>query len=318
MSIRKQRLWLIAMLTAGLCLAVNSGLQAGDMAWYALGYREDSAGVNQVAVTVGLTYASVGKQDLHLDVYQPYKPQDIRPPYPGVVLLHSGAVWFADSRTLSGYARFLASRGFVAITVEYRHGNKASWPACLNDVKTALRWLRANADRFQIDQKHLAVVGDAAGGQLAALAGLAGPSAGFEGANDGNANVSSAVQAVVAYYGIFDPAQMGSGTASGSPITWLLGAGSAKDANCLAQASPVKYISRKSPPFLLIHGVQDKIVPAEQSKHMADLLLQAGAECELILVNNAGFKLKGFKGKPQPTLIEIDAKVIEFLQKYLR
>ena len=130
---------------------------AANMTWYALGYRAESAGSYKVETIVGLTYAQIGKRALNLDIYRPVEATG---QLPGVVIVHGGAWRYFNRTVATGFARLLASHGFAAATVDYRLSDEAGWPACLQDVKASVRWLRANARRFNLDPLRIGAVGD--------------------------------------------------------------------------------------------------------------------------------------------------------------
>ncbi|MDQ2805992.1 MAG: alpha/beta hydrolase [Chloroflexota bacterium] len=147
-------------------------------------------------VSANLTYCRGGAADLKLDLYLP-QPLEGRPA-PVAVYLHGGG-WQDGDKTWIGRilpATALTTRGYAVAAVDYRLAPRYPWPAPINDAKCALRFLRSHAAQYQIDPDHIGVWGDSAGGHLAALLGLAGPTAGLEG-DGGWPGVSSAVQAVV-------------------------------------------------------------------------------------------------------------------------
>src|SRR6188472_912780 len=105
-----------------------------------------------------------GKRELHVDIFIPKQKGKI---FPTLVLIHGGG-WRAGDKTLNTpMAQQLASRGFVVVSVEYRLSLEAKYPAAVHDIKAAIRWMRANAEAYHIDTKHVAIGGSSAGGQLA-------------------------------------------------------------------------------------------------------------------------------------------------------
>lgn len=297
-----------------LVLLTAAAPAAGNMSWYALGFRPESTGPCAVETMVDLVYAQVDQTDLRADIYRPDKMTE---PCPGVVIVHGGAWRYLDRSVTRGFARILASHGFVTVTVDYRSSKKASWPACLHDVKAAVRWFRANARRFNLDPRRVGAVGDSAGGHLVAMLGTAGPEAGYEGDVGVYTETSSALQAVVAYYGVFDMAGMPPVVRAQGPIPRLLGASYADRPELFKTASPMEYIDPKDPPFMLVHGQRDRVVPVAQSMSMEAALRAAGVPVKLLLVENADHMLVKRGGKPQPSLLEVDRQVVEFLKEKL-
>jgi acetyl esterase/lipase len=182
-------MWMI--LCAGLACGVvaqqqnNSSGQAGN------GTQADSA---TVRVEENVPYAEAAGSQLHLDIYEPpEKSSDLRP---AVVLIHGGGWTDFDKSTMRGMGQFLARAGFVAVSVDYRlfHGTENRWPAQLDDVQRAVRWLRASAGKYGVNPDHIGAFGHSAGAQLAAFLGM-------EDTRDNSdaalAKYSSRVQAVV-------------------------------------------------------------------------------------------------------------------------
>ncbi|MFB3813833.1 MAG: alpha/beta fold hydrolase [Terriglobales bacterium] len=250
-----------------------------------------------------IEYANlVGFRPLHLDLYTHERsgPQA----RPLVVWIHGGAWKRGDSRTSAAYANFpavlasLAARGYVVASINYRLSGEARFPAAIQDVRAAIRYLRANAARFGIDPNRVILWGGSAGGHLAALAATTCGLAAFDpprltGRFPGKAAasviepaVSDCVQGVVAWYGLFDLAVLTSPT--DSHVSDFLGCQPRDCPKLAALASPVIHITCSSPPMLLIHGTADKTVPLQQSEEMAERLLKAGVPVETLFIPNVG------------------------------
>lgn len=175
----------------------------------------------------------------------------------------------------------LAHRGYVVASVEYRPSTLAPAPAQIQDVKTAIRYLRANAAKHGIDPQRVAIWGDSSGGHMAALVGTTVGHAGFATAD--YADQSDAVQAVVDFYGVSDLTSMGrypswlEHDAEGSPGSLMLGGSPLTQRAKALEHSPVTYIKaeRPLPPFLLVHGDRDVIVPFNQSVVLYEALRAA-------------------------------------------
>jgi len=189
----------------------------------------------------------------------------------------------------------LVAAGLAVATIDYRHALEAHFPAQLHDAKAALRYLRAHADVLGIDTTKIGVWGESAGGHLAALVGLTGQHAELEGAL-GVLRQSSAVDVVVDWYGVADLAGR---SREGripeimaelppellTPPEVLLAGGD--DEHTLAVASPMSYVTPAAPPFLLIHGTADTVVPYVQSEVLAQALSNAGVSAQLVPIKDA-------------------------------
>jgi len=213
-----------------------------------------------------IAYSTLGGfRPITLDLYTPAKGGG---PKPLVIYVHGGGWMGGTSRNAAAYADFpavladLASRGYVVASLNYRLGGEARFPAATEDVDAAIRWLRAHAADYGIDKSRIAIWGGSAGGQLAALAATDCAPADGKGESD-------CVQAAAIWYGVFDVPALPNG---GPP--YFAGNG--------AKASAVTFLDAKDPPFLLIHGTDDKTVPVAQSRAMAEKLRAIGVRSEYI------------------------------------
>jgi acetyl esterase/lipase len=257
-----------------------------------------------------VVYGKGGGEDLKLDLYAPSGSPG---PFPAMVLIHGGA-WCAGAK--EGYrsqARTFAEHGYVAVTVGYRLAPAHRFPAQVEDVKCAVRWLRANAHRYAVDPERIGAMGESAGGHLALLLGLTGPEDGFEG-RGGWEGQSSKVRVVVNCAGPTDLSRPGWLELTDKVIADLLGAG--RDANPAAYraASPVSYVRPGSPPVLTIHGVKDLIVPYEQATVLDAALRAAGGTSRLEPVPDKGHI---YDWGP-PEWRHFEAVVFEFTDGYLK
>jgi len=240
----------------------------------------------------GAVYAAVpGYRALELDLWVPAAPS----PPPVVVWVHGGA-WMAGHRRLLPpglrpgqlFDELLAA-GLAVATIEYRHAREAPFPAQLHDAKAAVRWLRHHADVVGIDADRVGIAGESAGGHLAALVGLTAERPDLEG-DVGVVGPSSAVEAVVDWYGVssaetmppFAPppevAAMLPPEALVPPLDVLL---DGVDAATRAAVSPVAHAHAGAPPFLLVHGTADTVVPYAQSELLAEALRRVGVDVRL-------------------------------------
>jgi acetyl esterase/lipase len=250
-----------------------------------------------------LNYAiAVGFRRLSMDVWLPRTTDG--GPVPVVVWIHGGAFQLGDRRELpptyepDSVFRLLNEAGIACATVDYRHALEAPFPAQLHDIKAAVRYLRHHADVLGIDAKRIGAWGESAGGHLAALLGLTGNREDLEGGLGAQGQPSS-VSAVVDFYGVSSLTHMPRLDDFGAFMTGpLLAAvpegvslepgpmlvGNSDDPALLDAASPLAYVTEAAPPFLLIHGDSDGLVPLSQSELLADALAQAGARQELVTV----------------------------------
>ncbi|WP_330286085.1 alpha/beta hydrolase [Streptomyces sp. NBC_00576] len=233
----------------------------------------------------GISYANhLGYRPLQLDLWVPQG----HGPAAVVVWIHGGAWLFGDRRYLPETLEHqtvlneLLAHGLAIASVDYRLSGEARFPAQLHDVKSAIRYLRHFADELGLDPDRFGVWGESAGGHLAALTALTSGRADLEG-DVGLPGSSEPVRAAVDWYGIADLTAMPFTRSSGF-IGLLLGD---RSEDALRLAGPVTHVSPEAPPFLLIHGRKDGLVPAEQSEILHSALCAVGAESELVLVDDA-------------------------------
>jgi acetyl esterase/lipase len=249
-----------------------------------------------------IEYSKAGADQLLLDIYAPQSPQG---KLPLVVWIHGGG-WISGSR--ASCPKFLAQRGYVVATIDYRLAPGALWPAQIEDCKAAVRFLRANADKYGIDADRVGVWGASAGGQLAAMMGATGDVKALEG-KGGNEGVSSGVQAVCDFAGPTDLEALLKDKAhaqAASLAQKLLGPALDETAK---SASPINYVNKDNPPFLIMHGQNDKLVPVSQPQLLADALKKAGVDVTFKIVPGAAHDFGG-----QAT----DAAVAAFFDAHLK
>ena len=219
-------------------------------------------------------------------------------PPPLVVFVHGGG-WELGHPMVTNpvYAAMdipgtLLRAGYAVARISYRLSAEAQFPAPLHDCKAAIRFLRNHADVFGVDGTRFAVMGDSAGGHLAALAGLTGGRKELEG-SVGETNGSSAVQAVVDWFGPTElltmqeqaiPGGLHAQNDAGSPESRMVGGAVQLNREAAIAASPVTYVSRTAPPFLIQHGPLDRLVPIAQSQTLHDRLVAAGVSSKLHII----------------------------------
>lgn len=262
-----------------------------------------------MTVEEGVVYGTAGGggRDLLCDVYRP--PGDVSGA-PCVVLVHGGSWRQGDRSQLRGYGILLGRAGYVCVAPEYRLLGEAPWPAAIEDVKAAIRWVRASASSLGVDPGRICIEGNSAGAHLALLAAGTPDVAALEGSG-GHGDVSSAVAAVAAIYAptLFyaEGAERESG---GLPFMVLVEGG---DDEAAALASPVRHVSASFPPTFLAHGTTDTTVPVSASVRMYEALAAAGVPAELHLYAE---QPHAFDAQPQFGR-QVAAEMLLFLDRYV-
>jgi acetyl esterase/lipase len=255
-------------------------------------------GTGGAAVHATMAYAT-GSPRQTLDLYLP--AGDDRAAVPMAVLIHGGGFLEGSSQDMAGLARKLVAQGVAAASVNYRLAGDAPFPAGVQDVAAAVRYLRAGAAGWGVDPDRFATWGESAGGYLAAMIGVTGGTKTFDDPALGNPGVSSAVQAVVDWYGLTDFSTIqDQSRAAGcgddlrhdtpdSPESQWLGGTLADVPELVARSSIVRQVGSATslPPFLIVHGTKDCTVPAGQSQQLRDALVARGARVTLDLVDGA-------------------------------
>jgi acetyl esterase/lipase len=239
--------------------------------------RPAAAAVYAVREELDVVYGHAGGEDLKLDLFA---PKDAPGPFPAVVILHGGG-WTAGAheghRPLAGA---LAAQGYVAATVGYRLSPRHKFPAPIQDAKCSVRWLRANAQRYQIDSERIGALGFSAGAHLALLLGVTEAKDGLEG-EGGNPEQSSRVQAVVNISGPTDLTRPDWPNGTRLLLADFLGGSREQLPALYRAASPVVYVHRGAPPVLTIHGTEDPVVPYEQAQLLHAALRKARVRSKL-------------------------------------
>ena len=262
-----------------------------------------------------VTYCSGDDLPLKMDIYFPQAAGNA--PAPVAMYVHGGA-WSSGSKDWIGRIidpALLTSKGYLVASVAYRLAPQYRWPAQIEDVKCAVRYLRANAQAYHLDPGRIGVFGESAGGHLVSLLGLAGAGAGLEGSG-GYPDQSSRVQAVVDMCGPTDFTTFDVSSYTGSMARLLLGVNGTKSA--LLKASPVNFIDTDAPPFLIMQGDKDPLVPPDQSQELYDKLTAAGDSASLVIVKNAGHVFAPAGGTPSPSMPELRNMLLDFFDKNLR
>lgn len=238
-------------------------------------------------------FARPGGFSLTLDVKTP----NGNGPVPVVIIVHGGGFSRGNKRTyVTPLFELLSNAGFAWFTINYRMAPDYQFPAAVEDVESAVRWVRANAAKYRVDARRIALAGESAGGYLVAYAGAS---------SKGDARVA----AVVDFYGPNDlvlqtearRAEAPDPAKSGPGLLEFMGFKTWRDAGLvekLRAVSPTTLVSKNMPPFLFIHGNADEQVPYEQSPKMCELMRKAGAKCELVTVEGGRHGMLSWEKNP--------------------
>lgn len=227
----------------------------------------------RVQIESDVVFGTGGGRDLRCDVFTPPGGADGAP---AVILVHGGAWRQGDRTQLRGYGILLGREGYVCIAPEYRLTPESPWPAQIHDVKAAIRWVRASADRLGIDPDRIAIEGNSAGAHLALLAAGTQDVEAFEG-EGGNPGVSTDVAAALA---IYPPTIFSAGPRERGAVP-LLALTEEGDDEVARLAGPVTHVTPQFPPTMLIHGTADETVPPLASLRMYEALVEARVPVEL-------------------------------------
>lgn len=284
--------------------------------------RSDIVLMDDIYYSQPLTYFGRKPRPLKMMLLRPIEwwGQKELPSLPTIIWIVGGAWQQTFPSWRMAEFSYLAYAGYQVAAIDYRTVNEAPFPAQVEDVKSAIRFLRANAARYGVDAERIAVMGDSAGGYLAAMAGATGAGDLFE--TDEWAGYSSAVKAVVDWYGPIDLWRMRSDAPEQKPdsegedellFQWFAGC-PITEANhdWLASMNPERYLSKRTPPHLILHGTADEMVDARESERYYDALSRAGVSAELYLLEGAGHCDRAFS---QPDIQRI---ILDFLQRYMK
>lgn len=238
-------------------------------------------------------FAKPGGVTMTLDLHVP----DGRGPFPAAIIVHGGSFSHGNKRTyVTPLFDVLSNAGFAWFTINYRLAPDYQFPAAVDDVQSAVIWVKSHAAKYHVDAKRIALIGESAGGYLVAYAGA-------------HSDRVSRVAAVVDFYGPNDlvlqtekrRSEPDPAKPAGPGLMEFLGFKSWHDAGVvekLRAVSPTTLISKQMPPFLFIHGNADEQVPYEQSPKMCDAMRKAGAKCEVVTVEGGRHGMMSWEKDP--------------------
>ena len=261
-----------------------------------------------------IIYATVDGIALKMDIYY---PKAVNTFLPAVVYVHGGGWTSGDKSTGAGSRTIpeLLSRGYLVASINYRLAPQYKIQSQIEDIKCAIRFLRAKASDYGIDKEHIGAIGGSAGGHLVSLLGTSDVSAELEGSG-GYHDQSSRVQAVVDLFGPADLVTMFQNY-SAAQLKILFGTNSPYS-DVVRKVSPVNYITADDPPFLILHGDKDAVVPPIQSEILYRKLTDAKVPATLVIVKNAGHVFTPVGEPISPSQDEINILIADFFDRYLK
>jgi len=257
----------------------------------------------------GIVYSTPEGEALELNIAQPKVGDTSRP---AILCIHGGGFRAGKRESYDALCLKLAEQGFVAVTITYRLAPKHQFPAAVHDCKAAVRWLRANAAKYKIDENRIGVTGGSAGGHLAQFLGVTAHVPQFEGTG-GNPEQSSHVKCVVNVYGPSDfTKSYGKSVDAHEVLPLWFGGNLETELKRHVIGSPLYWVTPDAAPTLCIHGTDDKYVAHEQAVWLVDKLKAATVEAELLTLPGAGH---GFKGADAEMA---EKALIGYFQKHLK
>lgn len=277
-------------------------------------YASDPESTAAVKVISDLPYLGADRF-AKLDLYLPPEPAEADTKLrPGIIIIHGGG-WIGGTKSArreKNIGNTLANAGYVCASIDYELGKKSNkvadclrsiWPRNLVDCKSAVRYLRANAEKYRIDKDHIGVIGGSAGGHLAAMLAVTDSADGFDNAGYYH-DQSSQIQAAVPMYGIHDVYTLARNRGNSLDDA---------DTRILINASPVTYIDEDDPPMLILHGTKDLLISVRQSRILHRCLLAKNVSSKLMVIKDAphSFHL-------QPKQQDLRPDVIAFFDRWLK
>jgi acetyl esterase/lipase len=263
----------------------------------------------EITTEKDIVYGKADTVELKLDMA---RPKEGKGPFPAIVCIHGGGWKAGDRSNLATLIKTLAGKGYVAVTISYRLTPKAKFPAQVHDCKAAVRWLRANAKKYSINPDKIGAIGFSAGGHLVCMLGVTTKDDGLEGKN-GNEGQSSAVQAVVSFFGPTDfRKKTWNDTTEKTYLVPFFGDTHEKAKEMYAKGSPLKYVKKGAPPFQFFHGEKDTLVGLHNSVDLAKALRKVGVDAEANVMAGEGH---GWGGDTLKHTLDLS---IKFFDKHLK
>jgi acetyl esterase/lipase len=261
----------------------------------------------EIEIMPDLVYGKGGGMDLQLDCARPKEPG----PFPGVLCIHGGGWSGGKRQDFRFLIERLAAHGYVAVSASYRLAPAHLFPAQIEDVKCAVRWMRAHSQRLQLDPSRIGATGGSAGGHLACLLGASDAGDRLEGSGGWECE-SSRVQAVVNLFGPTDLTTGRWSEAADKILQTFIGGTLDARREDYRRASPVSYLSRGDPPVLTFHGTADPLVPFEQAEILHRRLKELGIENHMVAFEGRGH---GWLGADLELTVE---ELIAFFDRHLK
>ncbi len=272
---------------------------------------------SEVLTFKNIPYVPGGNERRQLDIYLPWDYETLEKPLPLVIAVHGGGWAAGRKEDCKLLADWLLPQGYAVAAINYRFTDTDAFPAQIEDCKAAVRWLRANAEKYKFDKNRFGTWGASAGGHLVALLGCTGGTKEFDVGE--NLDQSSAVQAVCDYFGptdfsvLFETPGFKDEHHVDTLVEKLLGGMPKDKPEAARKASPINYADKNSAPMLIVQGDKDLLVPYQQSEIFEKKLKEAGVPCELIMLQGAGHGGNEFLS---PELLKrIEAFYAKFLKK---
>ena len=259
-----------------------------------------------------IEYSNPDDQHLQLNMA---RPKEGTGPFPAVICIHGGGFRAGTRESFNGLCLQLAERGYVAVTVSYRLAPKYQFPAAVYDVKAAVRWMRANAEKYQIDPDRIGTTGGSAGGHLAQFLGVTSGVKKFEG-DGGNAEYSSSVKCVVNFYGPSDFTKSYDASVDAKDVLPLfLGGNLQQERHRHIESSPLYWVTPEAAPTLFVHGTKDAYVAHEQAGWIVERMKAADVEATLMTIEDGDH---GFRTSSPEVKEKIENARFKFFEKHLK